>query len=59
MNSTPLVSIATSLLRSLAPANGLATGVDAGWAVDHRSASAFSAREVRASAAASRKGASP
>jgi hypothetical protein len=57
-NSTPLVSIARSSLRSGVPANGLAAGSAAGLAVAHRSASAMRVRAVRCSEMASASGAS-
>jgi hypothetical protein len=58
MNSTPLVSIARSSLRSGVPANGLGTGTAAGSTAVHRSARAISVRAVRWSAIASASGAS-
>jgi len=53
MNRTPSSSIARSSLRSTAPANGLGNGVSSGCTVDHRSARALRALEVRESALAS------
>jgi len=58
MNSTPLVSIARSSLRSGVPAKGLAAGAAAGSAEVHRSARAMSVRAVRWREMASVSGAS-